>query len=62
MKTKKDANYKIIQGMRAVGNQCKDCANVVRHARGTMACKVLNVDVNHKGHCDMFHWAEEQEA
>ena len=23
--TKKDVNYRVIQGMRAVGQQCKDC-------------------------------------
>jgi len=57
MKTKKAANYKIIQGMSAVGNQCKDCANVVRHLHGTMGCKVLNTYVKPKAHCDYFESA-----
>jgi len=51
---KKDLNYRIIMGMWAVGNQCKDCDNRVNDKAGTLGCKVLNAQVNPKAHCDRF--------
>lgn len=48
---KKDANYKIIQGMHAVGNQCKDCCN---SDTSSSVCLVLSGKINPKGHCDKF--------
>jgi hypothetical protein len=61
--TKQAANYRIIQGMSAVGNQCKNCVSVVQHPGGkTHGCKVLNTQVKLKGHCDKFERAEDPTA
>lgn len=56
--SKQEVNYKIISGMRAVGNQCKDC----KHNSGTVNwCKKIEQWVNGRAHCDCFD-AKEQDA
>lgn len=57
--TKQAANYKIIGGMRAVGNQCKDCKH--HSGRGTSWCFKIEQQVNDHAHCDCFE-AKEEEA
>lgn len=47
---KGELNYKLIYGMRAVGNQCQDCA----HYQEDLSCDVLRAIVNPKAHCDRF--------
>lgn len=51
---KKDVNYRVIMGMHAVGNQCKDCDSHINGIDNDMCCIVLSQSVNPKATCDKF--------
>lgn len=57
---KKDLNYKVIMGMRAVGNQCRDCKHSYSQctAVGKSHCLLMEKGVSESGHCDGFQGAE----
>ncbi|MFA6911271.1 MAG: hypothetical protein WCQ59_09145 [Candidatus Cloacimonadaceae bacterium] len=55
---KKDVNYKVITGMHAVGNQCKDCggstpADDVPNPN-YMKCRRIDAYVKMTAHCILF--------
>lgn len=55
--TKKDVNYRVIQGMKAVGNQCQDCnestpADVPNPEY--LKCRRIAAYVKKTAHCDLF--------
>ena len=56
---KKEANYKIIMGMHAVGNQCKNCLN---SDTSSQVCLVVEGKINPNGHCDHIDYVEEAKA
>lgn len=59
--SKKEVNYKIISGMRAVGNQCRDCRFAYDTENcGKLNCVLLHAKVSPKGRCDLFKDDEEQ--
>jgi len=58
--TKKAVNYKIIGGIRAVGNQCLDCRFAYDTENcGKLNCVLLHATVSPKGRCDLFKNDEE---
>ncbi len=53
--TKKDVNYRVIQGMRAVGHQCKDCGgSTPADDPNYMKCRRIEAYVKKSAHCDLF--------
>lgn len=54
--TKKEVGYKVISGIRAVGNQCQDCAN----RKSDDYCDVLKAYVDHRARCGRFSYIREE--
>lgn len=58
--TKKEAGYRTTMGMRAVGNQCKDC-EYAQHPDGKnelLVCEKLGALVKSCGTCGWLKWRD----